>query len=241
MKNIFLVSITIVVIIFTSCLSNNKRDVSEDLNGTHKVVVKEVLQANAYTYLNVTENETDQWIAVSKIDAKVGETYYFDDFMEMKYFESKDLARTFESVYFIQDLRSKLVRNGDDQAKVPAGHIPVEELERKPNIVKEEIKIEPVDGGITIAELYTNREKYNGKKVMIRGKIVNANFGIMNKNWFHIQDGSSTNGGFDLTITSLENEIELDDVLTFEGTVALNKDFGYGYKYEVLLEDAIIK
>ncbi|MFC2151301.1 hypothetical protein ACFLSE_02130 [Bacteroidota bacterium] len=235
MKNIFLVSITIVTIIFTSCLSNNKKEISEDLNGTHKVVVKEVLQANAYTYLNVTENGTEQWIAVTKIDAKVGETYYFDEYMEMKYFESKDLGRTFESVYFVQGLRSELTPSGEDQTTMPAGHIPLEELERKPNIVKEEIKIEPAEGGITIAELYTNKEKYNGEKVIIRGKIVNVNLGIMNKNWFHIQDGSSTNGGFDLTITSLEDELKLNDVVTFEGTVALNKDFGYGYKYEILL------
>jgi hypothetical protein len=63
----------------------------------------------------------------------------------------------------------------------------------------------------------------------------------MEKNWFHIQDGTSNEGEFDLTITSLEEEIKLDEVITFEGTIVLNKDFGYGYKYDILLEDAVKK
>lgn len=239
MKNTLLILITVTAIIFTSCKSKNN---TEELNGVHKVIVKEVLQANAYTYLNVTENGTDQWIAVSKMDAKEGETYYYKDFMEMKYFESKDLSRTFESVYFIQDLKSGIEGfQVMEQPKMPEGHAALTGHEGKPTISKADVAIEPVEGGITIAELFTNKEKYSGKKVLIRGKVVKTNFEIMDKNWFHIQDGTSAEGKFDLTITSLEKEVNVDDILTFEGTIALNKDFGHGYKYEILLEDGVIK
>lgn len=238
MKNVFLILVIAIATAFTACQSNN----SEELNGTHKVIVKEVLQANAYTYLNVEENDTVQWIAVSKIDAKVGETYYFDEFMDMKYFESKDLGRIFESVYFVQELRTTLKKETvAAQLEMPAGHMSVDKHEGKPEITQNDIKVEPIEGGITIAELYSNREKYNGKKVIIRGKIVKVNFAIMNKNWFHIQDGTSAEGNFDLTITTMEEEIKLDEVVTVEGTVILNKDFGYGYKYDVLLQEAVIK
>ncbi|NOQ25790.1 MAG: hypothetical protein GQ564_10555 [Bacteroidales bacterium] len=238
MKNVFLILVIAIATVFTACQSNT----SEELNGTHKVLVKEVLEANAYTYLNVEENDTVQWIAVSKMEAKVGETYYFDEFMEMKYFESKDLGRVFESIYFIQELRKTLEKKPvASQGKMPAGHMSAEEHAGKPEITKNEIKVDPIEGGITIAELYSNREKYNGKKVIIRGKIVKVNFAIMNKNWFHIQDGTSAEGNFDLTITTMEEEIKINEIVTVEGTIILNKDFGYGYSYEVLLQEAVIK
>jgi hypothetical protein len=160
MKNVFFIFVIALSIVIFSCKSN----VKEDLNGTHKVVVKEVLQANAYTYLNVEENDTEQWIAVSKTEAKVGETYYFDEFMDMKYFESKDLGRVFESVYFVQDLRIQLEKTTPAQAGMPAGHMPVEGHEGKPEIEKADIEIEIAEGAITIAELFGNKEKYNGQK-----------------------------------------------------------------------------
>lgn len=239
MKNAILILIATVTIMFTSCKT---KDNAEELNGTHKVLVKEVLQANAYTYLNVTENDVEQWIAVSKMDAQVGETYYYKDFMEMKYFESKDLSRTFESVYFIQDLKSDVADfQIAEQPKMPEGHADLTGHEGKPTISKADVAIEPIEGGITIAELFANKEKYNGKKVIIRGKVVKTNFEIMDKNWFHIQDGTSAEGKFDLTITSLEKGVNVDDILTFEGTIALDKDFGHGYKYEILLENGIKK
>jgi hypothetical protein len=238
MKNVFLILVIAIATVFTACQSNK----SEELNGTHKVVVKEVLQANAYTYLNVEENDTVQWIAVSKTDAKVGETYYFDEFMNMEYFESKDLGRIFESIYFVQELRTTLKKEPvAAKLEMPAGHMSADKHEGKPEITQTEIKVEPAEGGITIAELYSNKEKYNGKKVIIRGKIVKVNFAIMNKNWFHIQDGTSAEGNFDLTVTTAEEEIKLNEVVTVEGTVILDKDFGYGYKYDVLLQEAVIK
>ena len=86
-----------------------------------------------------------------------------------------------------------------------------------------------------------NQDKYNGKKVVIKGEVVKTNFEIMNRNWFHIQDGTADGNKFDLTVTSLEKDVKVGDVITFEGKIALNKDFGYGYYYEVLMEEAIIK
>jgi hypothetical protein len=248
MKNVIFTLIATAAIVFTSCSGLKKE--AEKLNGSHKVVVKEVLQVNAYTYMNVTENKKDQWIAVPKMEAQVGDTYYFDSFVEMNNFESKDLGRTFESVYFIQEVRTELAPVGHEdhsgqahaegEMEMPAGHMDMGNKPGKPELVKKDIKIEPIAGGITISELYANKEKYAGKKVTIRGVVVKINMEIMDKNWFHIQDGTSENDKFDLTITSKETELNLDDELTFEGTITLNKDFGYGYSYEVLMEEGVI-
>jgi hypothetical protein len=59
----------------------------------------------------------------------------------------------------------------------------------------------------------------------------------MGKNWIHIQDGSGDSGNFDLAVTTLDG-MKMDDVVTFEGTITLNKDFGAGYFYEIIMEDA---
>ena len=62
----------------------------------------------------------------------------------------------------------------------------------------------------------------------------------MDRNWIHIQDGTSDNGNFDLTITTNE-EVVVNDVVVFKGKITLNKDFGAGYSYEVIMEEAKVQ
>ena len=104
---------------------------------------------------------------------------------------------------------------------------------------KENLTIEPVEGGITIAELFANRKNYSGKIVKIKGRITKINPAIMGKNWIHLQDGTEYDGEFDLTLTS-DSIPEKGIIVTMEGKVTLDKDFGYGYSYPVLLEEAKI-
>jgi hypothetical protein len=61
----------------------------------------------------------------------------------------------------------------------------------------------------------------------------------MNVNWLHIQDGTDSNGNFDITATTM-GEAQLDDIVTIKGKVILNKDFGAGYVYAVLIENATV-
>ncbi len=192
----------------------------------HKAVVEEVLNANNYTYLRVKENDKDYWIAITKRPIKKGETIYFDKAMEMKNFKSSDLNRTFESVLFVQDISKQPTATQSSEAKA-----------NKPVIVKEDVSVKPAEGGITIAKLYANKKAYENKIVKIRGKVTKYNSGIMNKNWAHIQDGTSSGDNFDLTVTT-QKDVKVGDVVTFEGKIALNKDFGYGYSYDVMMEDA---
>ena len=44
-------------------------------------------------------------------------------------------------------------------------------------------------------------------------------------------------GNFDLTVTT-QDVVLLGDTVTFEGTLKLDKDFGAGYLYPVIIEDA---
>ena len=102
---------------------------------------------------------------------------------------------------------------------------------------QEKINVKPENGSITIADLYTNRAKYEGKEVKVRGKITKYNEGIMGKNWAHIQDGTKDGENFDLTVTT-QAQLHKGDIVTFEGKITLKKDFGAGYFYPVIMQDA---
>ncbi len=83
--------------------------------------------------------------------------------------------------------------------------------------------------------LFSDPSAYEGKVIQVRGEVTKFNPAIMNRNWAHIQDGTEFEGKFDLTLTSDES-FEVGSLVTVEGVVALNLDFGYGYSYEILLE-----
>jgi hypothetical protein len=196
--------------------------------GTHGVCVTEVIQTNNYTYLQVEENENKFWIAVVSIEAKPGDSVYYTRAAEMKNFESKELKRTFPSIFFVDDPTSTLKTAAVQQDMTP----------RKVKIVRwSEVSVETPKGGITIAELYKNTAAYADKSVIIRGKVVRYNHEVMHKNWVHIQDGTDYSDKFDLTVTTLDS-LSVGKEVTFKGIIRLNKDFGSGYAYDVIMEEA---
>ena len=222
-----------VMLIITMIACQNeegKKATEESTKAGHKVTVLEAINGNTYTYLLVSEKGNEYWAAISKRDTKVGETLYFSDALEMQNFKSKELDRTFDTITFVSKINEQPITMGGAMrsAKAKSG---------KPGLSKEEISIEPAEGGITIAELYAKRASYNEKEVIVRGKVVKFSSGIMNRNWAHIQDGTSDNENFDLTITTKEN-LKVGDVVTLKGTIAVSKDFGAGYFYEVIMESA---
>jgi hypothetical protein len=104
---------------------------------------------------------------------------------------------------------------------------------------KEDITLKPAEGGITIGELLSNKDKYAGKVVRIKGKVTKINPAILGKNWIHLQDGTGAGDLFDLTVTATVIP-DIKSIITVEGKIALDKDFGHGYTYEILMEDAKI-
>lgn len=229
---IFLLTIGLIFTL-TSCQSDESETSNELQADTHKVVVLEVLQTTNYTYLYVKENDTEMWLAVTKMVANKGETYYYEGGMLMENFESKELNRTFEKIWFLDGIRTT-VEIPEKNIAEPIPH------DMKPTIEKKEISVSGIEGGITIKELFSDRTKYEGKTVIIKGVVSKVNLQIMNRNWIHIQDGTDHEGEYDLTVTSAETA-KAGDTIVVEGKISLKKDFGYGYSYEVIMEDAVIK
>jgi len=108
----------------------------------------------------------------------------------------------------------------------------------------ESIEVARAEGsdGRTVAELYTQKSELSGKTVALRGKVVKYSAGIMGRNWIHLQDGSgdATAGTHDLTVTSNDTAAVGDTVLV-QGTVTVDKDFGAGYFYAVIVEEASVQ
>jgi len=102
------------------------------------------------------------------------------------------------------------------------------------------VKIEHLKDGKTVAQIYNEMDKLNGKTIKIRGEVVKYNPEIMDRNWIHIQDGTGSGSTFDLIVTS-KDQTQVGQIIVVEGKVATNKDFGAGYTYKVMLEDAKIK
>ena len=75
----------------------------------------------------------------------------------------------------------------------------------------------------------------------LRGKVTKVSENILGHNWVHLGDGSGSAdaGTDDLTVTTQE-VVSKGDVVVFEGVVATDKDFGAGYSFPVLMEDASI-
>ena len=53
----------------------------------------------------------------------------------------------------------------------------------------------------------------------------------------HIQDGTGESGTNDLTVTT-SAIVNKGDTVVISGTLVIDRDFGYGYSYEVIIEDA---
>ena len=229
-----IVSALVIVMFAWSCQNNTKNTESNLYTNAHKVTVKEVVQATSYTYLNVEENNESFWIAVNRSEYTEGVVLYYDEGLEMNNFESKDLQRTFETVYFVQGISDQPKLPGSEKQPSMAQTQP-----QKPTLEKLDVSIEPAEGGISIGTLFANRETYKDQIVKIRGQVTKFNPNIMGKNWIHIQDGTNSEGSFDLTLTT-QDLAEIGDEVTFKGKLTLEKNFGSGYFYDVIMEDAVL-
>ncbi|MCX6315108.1 MAG: GW dipeptide domain-containing protein [Sphingobacteriales bacterium] len=240
-----------------ACSSKNNTSTSEEASvnsapvfnqqtDLHTVTVLEVIQVANYTYLRVKEGESELWMAVPTISAKAGDILYYKGGMLMTKFESKELKRTFDNILFVDKIatdKAVFEPKTDTVVSLPPNHMGMTNTAQTPTMgstkdsVKLNVKIEPAKNGISIGDLLKNPKAYEGKKIIVKGKVTKYTASVMGKNWVHIQDGTEFKGKFEIVITTTD-ELKDGDTATFEGTIILNKDLGYGYFFEVLMEDA---
>ena len=218
--------------------------------------VLETMDAAGYTYINVATETGDMWIAVNQAGVEVGEEVTFMGGMVMQNFFSKSLDRTFPEIVFSSGLvgQGATPPPGSGAASFsqaltsesgPAAGADTMTGSQKAVVPFAEIKVEkaPGENSYTIGEIFSTATDLNGKTVVVRGKVMKISPRIMGRNWIHLQDGTGSpdNNTHDLVVTTSQ-EPEADwDIITMEGVLAANKDFGSGYTYVVIIEDANLK
>ena len=199
--------------------------------------VLETMNAANYTYVHVKTGSGDIWAASSQFKVAVGDKVVVPLEMPMENFHSTSLKRDFPLIYF----SSRITKEGEAPAAMggalPPGHNPMGSARAEVT----EVIPQPA-GGTTVASVWANGKALSGKSVTVRGKVVKFNGGILGRNWMHIQDGTGSNkdGSNDITVTSAA-AAKVGDIVTITGTVVVDKDFGAGYAYAVLIEGATIK
>ena len=91
----------------------------------------------------------------------------------------------------------------------------------------------------TVAALNQNKASLAGKTITATGKVVKVNNGIMGRNFVHVQDGTGDANNNNLVVTSKQTA-QVGDLVIVAGVVVVNRDFGSGYSYPLLIEDASI-
>lgn len=193
-------------------------------NGITSGVVAETINAAGYTYARVEVEGQSLWAAGPTTAMAVGDTITFSTQIPMQNFHSTAMNRDFPVLYFVDGFNT----GGTPAAAASAPAAPAPSVEV--------VAIDKVEGGYTIAEALAQKIELAGKPIKVRGKVTKFTGGIMGKNWIHIVDGSSAE---DLIVTT-SGTTAMGAVIVAEGALSLDRDFGYGYHYAVLMEDASV-
>ncbi len=223
--------------------------------------VVERIDAAPYSYLRIAGPAGEIWAAVPQAAIENGAEVVIENPMPMDGFESKTLNRKFEKIYF----GTLGGQGGAPQAAAPAGGAANPMGGMPPGTMPPggmppggmaaqhaaagagptdvgDVKVPKATGANakTVAEIHAQKAQLKEKKITVRGKVVKSNAGIMGKNWIHVRDGSGTQekGDNDITVTS-ESAANVGEVLVITGVVRVDKDFGAGYAYPVIIEEAV--
>ena len=187
-----------------------------------------------YTYVQVDTDDGIIWAAAPRTPVQEGDIVLLPDGAPMAGFYSSSLERRFDMIYFASSMQ--VHRSGAAGTMDLGEHCP-------PGLNAADVDvsdIEPAAGGLTVAQILERKADLAGKQVSLRGKVVKCSPGILGKTWIHLRDGSlGPDGVADVTITT-QAMAAVGDTLLVQGTVGLDKDFGYGYRYDLLIEDASI-
>ena len=239
---------------------------AQPVTGSLSGKVLETMDSGGYTYVLLDTEDGEKWVAAPKTVVTVGQTAAFAPGMVMRDFKSETLDRTFAELIFSSGLAGAGGRKsmaaaagscpsgkGASAASGSAPHAGMGAMGGGMGAMQSSGKVivPPVDLAIekaagenafTVAEIYQQGAALNQKKVVVRGKVVKVSANIMGKNWIHLQDGSGKPeaGTHDLVLTS-QQKPTVGEILVAEGILAANKDFGAGYRYDVIVEETEFK
>ncbi len=188
-------------------------------------VVVDVLQGGGYTYLQIEDSfKKRYWAALEGVAIEKGTEVRFSEEMQVKNFESKSLNRTFDNIIFASNLQYRT-------DKPEKGNLA---------IITEVVKESPYQqkDTLSVREVTQNRVNLKDKTVAIRGKVVKVSPNILERNFIHIQDGTGEGSEVGRIVFTSKELPKVGDIVTARGIVNVDKDFGSGYMYKIIIENA---
>ena len=186
--------------------------------------VVDTLNGGGYTYLQIDDTKKKYWVAVEGTKVEKGTEVRFTEELRAKNFESKSLNRTFDEIVFASNLQYR--------TQVP----------EKGNLalIDEQVKESPYkqNGTISVKEVWEKRASLKDKTIAIRGKVVKASPNIIGVNWIHIQDGTGEGSEVGRIVFTSKELPKVGDIVTASGVVSVDKDFGSGYFYKIIVQNA---
>jgi hypothetical protein len=243
MKYIAVMSLMILFLAACGAAEDTARVPAEAAPGAPQAAAAEVLEtmdSGGYTYVRLKTDDGEVWAAGPATPIAVGDRIVLGDGMVMNDFHSQTLDRTFDSILFLSALSKPGEAGINAIAANPheaAGAVTAKT--GKTVAVVETGSVPKAEGGHTVAELYAGKAELAGKEVSVMGRVVKYNGGIMGKNWLHVKDGSGETGTDNLTVTTAA-VVAVGDLVLVQGKVTLDKDFGAGYSYDLIIEDATV-
>jgi len=200
--------------------------------------VLEVKDVESYTYLRLKTKDDEIWAAVRKAPVTQGTEVTIENVMVMNNFESKTLKKTFKTILF-GTLGGTVGTASGSVNEMTTAH---SKLAKIPDTGDIHIPKASGPNSRTVGEVMMKSAELKGQTVLVRGKVVKFNPEIMGKNWIHLRDGSGsvTDNTNDILVTTM-NQVKVGDVVTVKGIVRANQDYGAGYSYKVLIEEATLQ
>lgn len=204
---------------------------SEQESATRGQVV-ETINVSNYTYVRVNTGDREIWAAAPAFQVQVGDTVVLGEGLPMINFYSSALKRTFERIYFVGEVRV-VDAKGATSPPSTGQPAPTNDAAAEPDLPTPERP----EGGSTVEELYAQKAALAGKQILIRAHVVKVTLQVMGRNWIHLRDGTGKGATRDLTVTTAA-AASVGDTVLVRGILNVDRDFGYGYRYELLVEDA---
>ncbi|MFO7765435.1 MAG: DNA-binding protein [Pelovirga sp.] len=207
--------------------------------------VVETMDAIGYTYVLVETDNEQVWAATPQFEVSVGDMVVIPEGMAMHNYYSQTLDRQFDVVYFVESILNASAATASTsetpQGQMPEGHPPISGAAAATAAPVSVTDIDKLEGGMNIEEIYNARSELSGQEVKLRGQVVKFSPQIMGTNWIHLQDGSGSPeaGTHDLTLTS-NTQLKVGDVVVASGKLTVDKDFGHGYAYDLIVENAVV-
>ncbi len=215
--------------IFSEKLGNKTEPKLSNKEGVHIVKIVDILPTEKYVYLEVEEKDKSFWIATSKRVVQKDEIYFYRGGLLKTDFKSKEYNRVFDTLYLVSNI--VLDSHGSNLDSIDTTMVGIETHSSFVVPDTEKYRTKEV---VRIVELVNNPKAYVGELVTLKGECVKINSNIMGRNWIHLKDGSMDDYDFVITTDIIA---QVGSTISIRGKVAVEKDFGAGYKYDIIVEE----